>query len=448
MNQLNKVPLDYDKISELMNDLKLNINKKEDELKNIINEKDIVIEELQGKIKEQDNKIENINIKLEKIIDAFTKDVNSKDKDFSQIKINLLEQEKSININTKRIINILDDISFEMNNKIIEQEKNILKELKNDEINMKLYEKIKEMEKAIYYNEQSLILNDKERDIKMIIQRNEHEKKRRYIEFEDIDFNHKMLEKLKDEFPEIKSFKGDINKIIKKYKELLKKKNDFDNLGKIQRIECEIEMHKAELNISIKKEDNMHEEKVKRIQNDYKLKQEKINFDLEVYKELKDIKNNVGNTSKLEEIRLQIESKEQELRQIQEKENMEQNLPLKNGMIQLVSLHEQYMLKLNKEYEISKLNSELEKFKRKYHIREEFEKKNKEVIKEIEIKMKKEEENIEKMMDENKRLKNEKDIKIEEEFKKKMLEIEKKIKEEEENIIKKENNLNKMKIYF
>ena len=117
-------------------------------------------------------------------------------------------------------------------------------------------------------------------------------------------------------------------------------------------------------------------------------------------------------------------------------------------MIQLVSLHEQYMLKLNKEYEISKLNSELEKFKRKYHIREEFEKKNKEVIKEIEIKMKKEEENIEKMMDENKRLKNEKDIKIEEEFKKKMLEIEKKIKEEEENIIKKENNLNKMKIYF
>ena len=448
MNQLNKVPLDYDKINELMNDLKLNINKKEDELKNIINEKDIVIKELQGKIKEQDNKIENINIKLEKIIDAFTKNVNSKDKDFSQIKINLLEQEKSININTKRIINILDDISFEMNNKRIEQEKNILKELKNDEINMKLYEKIKEMEKAIYYNEQSLILNDKERDIKMIIQRNEHEKKRRYIEFEDIDFNHKMLEKLKDEFPEIKSFKGDINKIIKKYKELLKKKNDFDNLGKIQRIECEIEMHKAELNISIKKEDNMHEEKVKRIQYDYKLKQEKINFDLEVYKELKDIKNNVGNTSKLEEIRLQIESKEQELRQIQEKENMEQNLPLKNGMIQLVSLHEQYMLKLNKEYEISKLNSELEKFKRKYHIREEFEKKNKEVIKEIEIKMKKEEENIEKMMDENKRLKNEKDIKIEEEFKKKMLEIEKKIKEEEENIIKKENNLNKMKIYF
>ena len=448
MNQLNKVPLDYDKINELMNDLKLNINKKEDELKNIINEKDIVIEELQGKIKEQDNKIENINIKLEKIIDAFTKNVNSKDKDFSQIKINLLEQEKSININTKRIINILDDISFEMNNKIIEQEKNILKELKNDEINMKLYEKIKEMEKAIYYNEQSLILNDKEREIKMIIQENEHEKIRRYIEFEDIDFNHKMLEKLKDEFPEIKSFKGDINKIIKQYKELLKKKNDFDNLEKIQRIECEIKMHEAELNISIKKEDNMHEEKVKRIQNDYKLKQEKINFDLEVYKELKDIKNNVGNTSKLEEIRLQIESKEQELRQIQEKENMEQNLPLKNGMIQLVSLHEQYMLKLNKEYEISKLNSELEKFKRKYHIREEFEKKNKEVIKEIEIKMKKEEENIEKMMDENKRLKNEKDIKIEEEFKKKMLEIEKKIKEEEENIIKKENNLNKMKIYF
>ena len=144
----------------------------------------------------------------------------------------------------------------------------------------------------------------------------------------------------------------------------MKKKNDFDNLGKIQRIECEIEMHKAELNLSVENEDNSHEMEMKRIQNDYEIKQEQINFDLEIYKELEDIKNNIGNKSKIEEIRLQIESKEQELRQIQEKENMEQNLSLKIGMKKLVSLHEHNMLKIKKECEISK-----------YHITEEFEKK-------------------------------------------------------------------------
>jgi len=109
-----------------------------------------------------------------------------------------------ININTKRIINILDDILFEINNKRIEQEKNLLKELKKDEIHMKLYEKIKEMEKTICYNEQSLILNEKEKQIQEILEINGYEKKRLSFEIEKMHFNQKILEKLKDEFPEIK----------------------------------------------------------------------------------------------------------------------------------------------------------------------------------------------------------------------------------------------------
>jgi len=187
-------------------------------------------------------------------------------------------------------------------------------------------------------------------------------------------------------FQKLKSFKGNINEIIKQYKELVDKKIDFDNLVKINRFELKIKNHKCELEISILKEEYRHEEEMLKIECCYLEKQADINLNIERYKELEDIKNNIGNISKLEEIKLQIENKEKELKQIQEKENMESNQPLENEKIQSESVqeqlkHEQYMLKLPKESEISKLNKELKQLKRRYHIREEFEKESEEVIK-------------------------------------------------------------------
>ena len=99
-------------MNSLINELKLNANKKEDDIKNLIYEKDIIIKELKFKINEQDNKLENINKKLEKIIDVFINEFKEKDKDISQIKLNLLEKETSNNNNTKRIINRLDEVIF------------------------------------------------------------------------------------------------------------------------------------------------------------------------------------------------------------------------------------------------------------------------------------------------------------------------------------------------
>ena len=50
---------DIEKINQLIEELKLNINKKEDDLKNSINDKDIIIKELKEKIIAQEYKIKN-----------------------------------------------------------------------------------------------------------------------------------------------------------------------------------------------------------------------------------------------------------------------------------------------------------------------------------------------------------------------------------------------------
>ena len=74
--------MEYDKMNSLIAELKMEINKKEDDLKNIINEKNEIIKELE-------NKIEKINKKLEKIIDVFINEFKEKDKKINQITINL-----------------------------------------------------------------------------------------------------------------------------------------------------------------------------------------------------------------------------------------------------------------------------------------------------------------------------------------------------------------------
>ena len=147
------------------------------------------------------------------MIDIFINEFKEKDKDISQIKLNLLKQEILSNNNTKKIINILDEIIFEINNKIVEQKKRILNKLKNDEINMKLYENIKEMQKAIHYTEESLIINKKENQILAICEDFDHTKREMEINMEEMKFNYEILSKMKDELPGIKSFKGNINEI-------------------------------------------------------------------------------------------------------------------------------------------------------------------------------------------------------------------------------------------
>ncbi len=72
-NQFNEK--EFTKIYTLIESLKINLNKREDDLKNQINEKDQLIRELNDKllnqenrIKDNENEIKRLNIKIEKLI--------------------------------------------------------------------------------------------------------------------------------------------------------------------------------------------------------------------------------------------------------------------------------------------------------------------------------------------------------------------------------------------
>ena len=58
---------DIEKISLQIEEIKLSINKKEDDLKNIINEKDIIIKKLEQKLLNQENKIKNNENEIQKL---------------------------------------------------------------------------------------------------------------------------------------------------------------------------------------------------------------------------------------------------------------------------------------------------------------------------------------------------------------------------------------------
>ena len=95
---------EFAKIYTLIESLKINMNKKEDDLKNQINEKDQLIKELnckllnqENRIKENENEIKSLNIKIERL----TKENNNELKD-NKNKINIINnlisnQEKKLN---------------------------------------------------------------------------------------------------------------------------------------------------------------------------------------------------------------------------------------------------------------------------------------------------------------------------------------------------------------
>ena len=212
---------DMEKMKSEIKVLKIEMNKKEDDMKNIINEKDIIIKELKDKIIEQDNKIENINRKLENIINAFINEFKEKDKEINQINLNLLEQDILIEKNDKQIKNIINENIYEINNKILSQEQKIFYELQNFYDSNE--EKTKEIEKKERLDEDFL------RKMKIIKEHNaefqvykEKEKILKEIEKNELYNEIKIYKFLEGKFPDHKLQLLDKNE-IKKYIDLYKK---------------------------------------------------------------------------------------------------------------------------------------------------------------------------------------------------------------------------------
>ena len=108
-------------INKIVNEMDIKMNKREDEFKEILTEKDNMINEMNEKIINQDKKINEImNKKLEEIENKFTNQL--------KIKMNTLQ----INLKNK-ISNKLNKLNEEINkqNEIIKKQEEIIKENKN-----------------------------------------------------------------------------------------------------------------------------------------------------------------------------------------------------------------------------------------------------------------------------------------------------------------------------
>jgi chromosome segregation ATPase len=119
--QKNNISYNINNLEDIINKIKLlnaNINKKEDDIKNIINEKDDIIQKINNRLLSQEkelikskNEIKNLN----ELVGKINKENKKKDKILQNMKDKLLEQEKIIN-EYKNKINGLDNKIIEMKN--------------------------------------------------------------------------------------------------------------------------------------------------------------------------------------------------------------------------------------------------------------------------------------------------------------------------------------------
>ena len=119
--QKNNISYNINNIEDIINKIKIlnvNINKKEDDIKNIINEKDDIIQKINNRLLSQEkeltknkNEIKNLN----ELVGKINKENKKKDKILQNMKDKLLDQEKIIN-EYKNKINGLDNKIIEMKN--------------------------------------------------------------------------------------------------------------------------------------------------------------------------------------------------------------------------------------------------------------------------------------------------------------------------------------------
>ena len=90
-----------------LNDLYLAINKKEDNIKNLINEKDVLIKEIIQKLEDISNKNNHKFIEIEDSINIIRKELKEKDNKINEMNNKIIEQEKEIK-NYKEKIDLLN----------------------------------------------------------------------------------------------------------------------------------------------------------------------------------------------------------------------------------------------------------------------------------------------------------------------------------------------------
>ena len=104
------------RINERINMINININKKEDDFKNIINEKDKNIQDIKDKLINQENEINIIKKKYERMVNFFIDTFEKHNGNIYDIYNKLINHNYLINLNKEEVIyKIEKDIKDEIN---------------------------------------------------------------------------------------------------------------------------------------------------------------------------------------------------------------------------------------------------------------------------------------------------------------------------------------------
>jgi len=306
-------------MNSLIAELKIEINKKEDDLKNIINEKDEIIKKLE-------NKIEKMNKKLEKI-----------DKKINQITINLLEEEVLIENKDKQIKSIVEENIYDINNKIIEQEQNIIKDInqKYNDLNKEMIQlKKRQINNLCNFEEKFLSKMNKMRTILygIIKQNNEMQMSVNEIEKKGLYNEIKIYLALEEEIPEIKKEVLDHIKIknyIEQYLRLTTNIQDKKNMIKLKSYKEIAEINKKSIYECNRKK--MENQKL-RDDDEYELEISKINNLLQI------------NLMELDfEEEIQIKQKELALKKLEEISKEVKEVNISNKIKKLQKIEKDYV---------------------------------------------------------------------------------------------------------
>ena len=111
--------MDIQRLYKLIEELKISVDRKEDDLKNKINEQDIIINNLNEKLSNQEKEVKNLNNKIEKnkneildlnkIIEENKSEIKNLNKKIDELIINndkkFMEKENKIDIKNKKLLN-------------------------------------------------------------------------------------------------------------------------------------------------------------------------------------------------------------------------------------------------------------------------------------------------------------------------------------------------------
>jgi len=166
---------DIEKIFIQIEELKLIINKKEDDLKNEINEKDDIIKEINKKLLDQENQIKNneneikkLNIIIKELKEKNEEKLKEKDKKINEINNKLLNDEEGINKT-----NHLNEKMENINDMLFEKEKNIknIKIFENNRNNISKFSShfyFKNKSFRSNFKDDLMHLNDLEKDYNLL----------------------------------------------------------------------------------------------------------------------------------------------------------------------------------------------------------------------------------------------------------------------------------------